>query len=119
MTNNAQAEMVGRLKGGKCPACQGWGEVAYFGEMVGCKCRGQYEAPISMEARREAVAEIERMAGEIAALREALAPFARAEHIVASCDDRIRCTLTYPIDATETFTLGSLQAARQALGESQ
>ena len=52
---------------------------------------------------------------EIKRLREALEPFARAEHIVASCDDRIRCTLTYPKDATETFTLGSLEAARRAL----
>ena len=54
-------------------------------------------------------------AAEIERLREALEPFARAEHIVANCDDRIRCTLTYPKNATETFTLGSLEAARQAL----
>lgn len=64
---------------------------------------------------REAADLLESQAAEIERLREALGPFARAEHIVASCDDRIRCTLTYPKDATETFTLGSLEAARQAI----
>lgn len=47
--------------------------------------------------------------------RDALAPFARAEHIVAQCDHRIRCVLTYPEMATETFTLGSLEDARAAV----
>jgi hypothetical protein len=48
--------------------------------------------------------------------REALEPFARAEHIVASVDmGRIRCVLTYPEGAPETFCLADLKHARAAL----
>lgn len=28
--------------GCKCPQCNGWGEIAYFGEMVGCPCGGKF-----------------------------------------------------------------------------
>ena len=62
--------------------------------------------------------EIERLRAERDALREALEPFARAEHIVASMDGEwIRCILSYPYEARETFTLASLDAARAALKE--
>lgn len=54
-------DIVERLLGGKCPVCKGWAEVRDFGEVVSCKCRGEYVAPISMTARREAAAEIERL----------------------------------------------------------
>jgi hypothetical protein len=59
------ATLEERLRGGKCPQCQGWGEVAYFGEMVGCTCLGRYEAPISMATRVEAAAEIASLRAEV------------------------------------------------------
>lgn len=61
----------------------------------------------------------DRIAALIAAgdkLAVALAPFARAEHIVASVetDGRIRCILSYPVDAKATFTLALLDQAAEA-----
>lgn len=35
-------EALEGLLGGKCPECKGWGEIAYFGEMVGCRCNDDY-----------------------------------------------------------------------------
>lgn len=46
-------ELEGML-GGKCPECKGWGEVAYFGEMVSCKCRSRYRHDPSDERRASA-----------------------------------------------------------------
>ena len=43
----------------KCRECRGWGEVAYLGEMVPCKCRGQYLPildPSKFAAARAAIA---------------------------------------------------------------
>ena len=69
---------------------------------------------------KKAADRIEALTAENERLREALAPFARAEHIVASVDgDRVRCILSYPSGAIETFTLASLDAARAALGETK
>ncbi len=70
------------------------------------------------EQRREAADHIEKLEADNARLREALEPFARAQHIVASVDgERIRCVLTYPPEAKQTFTLASLNEARAALQE--
>jgi hypothetical protein len=61
-------------------------------------------------------AELAEARAEVERLREALAPFASAEHIVATAEaGRIRCILTYPEGASETFRLADLKAARQAL----
>ena len=35
-------ELLAKFVSGTCPSCKGWGEVAYMGEMVACRCRGQY-----------------------------------------------------------------------------
>ena len=74
----------------------------------------QWEAK---EIIREKNARIEALTAENERLREALEPFARAEQIAATIetDGRIRCTLSYPLDADQTFTLESLNAARAAL----
>lgn len=74
-----------------------------------------------LERQRLAAADrIEALEAENERLREAIKPFARAQHIVASIDeDRIRCVLTYPPEATHTFTLASLDEARAALRERQ
>ena len=62
------------------------------------------------------IARIAELEADNARLREALEPFARAQHIVASVDgERIRCVLTYPPEAKQTFTLASLNEARAAL----
>lgn len=58
-------DIVERLRGGKCPECNGWGEVAYMGEMVGCTCLGKYEASVSVKDRTEAADEIERLSREL------------------------------------------------------
>lgn len=63
-------DIVERLRGGKCPECNGWGEVAYMGEMVGCTCLGKYEAPVSMKGRTEAADTIESLRAENARLTE-------------------------------------------------
>ena len=65
----------------------------------------------------DAAAALTADAERIAALEEALHPFARAKHIVATveADGTIRCILTYAPDADQTFTLASLDAARAAL----
>ena len=65
-------DLIERLRGGKCPECAGWGEVAYFGEMVGCTCLGRYETPISMETRTEAADEIAALRARVAEMRELL-----------------------------------------------
>lgn len=58
-------EALGAFVGGKCPECKGWGEVAYFGEMVSCKCSGQYLPTPSHEKVAKARALIARhKAGE-------------------------------------------------------
>lgn len=69
------------------------------------------------ETMAEAADRIAALEAQLASLREALEPFARAQHIIASVDEgsRIRCILTYPEGAEKTFTLASLEAARQAL----
>jgi hypothetical protein len=58
-------------------------------------------------------------ADALAVMREAeavLAPFARAEHIVASVEmGRIRCVLTYPEGARATFCLADLKRAQATL----
>ena len=79
-------------------------EVVNDGGFVCAGCaRGPEQAAAFMEAAR--------------GMREALVPFARAQHIVASVegDGRIRCILTYQPDADETFTLASLDNARKAI----
>ena len=70
---------------------------------------------------RQAADLLEQQAARIAKLEAALKPLARAEHIVATIepDGRIRCTLSYPLDATQTFTLALLNEARAALGQEQ
>ena len=70
-----------RLRGGKCPQCQGWGEVAYFGEMVGCTCLGRYEAPISMATRVEAADEIASLRARVGVLDDELTE--AVEHLEA------------------------------------
>ena len=67
----------------------------------------------------DAAAALTADAERIAALEEALHPFARAKHIVATveADGTIRCILTYAPDADQTFTLASLDAARAALAQ--
>ena len=60
--------LIEALLGGKCPKCRGWGEVAYFGELVQCGCFGKYEAPISMEKRREAADALQAQAERVKAL---------------------------------------------------
>ena len=53
----ALVEALGWFVGGDCPACKGWGEVAYFGEMVACKCNGQYlPTPSHEQVRRARIA---------------------------------------------------------------
>lgn len=53
---------------------------------------------------------------QVAALREALEPFARAEHICADIlGENIRCVLTYKENAAQTFTLEALDRAKKAL----
>ena len=70
------------------------------------------EATAAKDAR---IAELIRQRDELV---EALRPFARAEHIVASVEmGRIRCVLTYPEGAPETFTLGDLKRAKDALAK--
>lgn len=49
----ALVEALGGLLGGTCPACKGWGEVSYFGEMVGCACGGKYQhAPTASQVSK-------------------------------------------------------------------
>lgn len=59
------SELVKRLRGGECPQCRGFGEVAYFGELVRCACQGKYEALISMDHRKAAADALEAQAKEI------------------------------------------------------
>lgn len=49
-------EALRGLIGGTCPDCKGWSEVAYFGEMVRCKCGGNYRHQPSDNARAKAAA---------------------------------------------------------------
>lgn len=66
-------DLVERLRGGKCPECDGWGEVYFMGEMVGCTCLGRYERPISMETRTEAADTIGSLRAENARLKRDMA----------------------------------------------
>lgn len=96
-------DLIERLRGGKCPECAGWGEVAYFGEMVGCTCLGRYETPISMETRTEAADEIAALRARVAELEAQLLANKEADldrHIFAwfndhDCDEMRRCLETY------------------------
>jgi len=54
----------------------------------------------------------------VKALEAALRPFARAVHISGDVSgDCVKCILSYPADADETFCLADLEAARRAIGE--
>ena len=47
------------MVGGKCPKCKGWGEIAYYGELVRCDCNGQYRhspTDADIAAARDALA---------------------------------------------------------------
>lgn len=48
------AEALRALVGGKCPECKGWGEIAYCGELVRCKCDGKYRHIPSEQALENA-----------------------------------------------------------------
>lgn len=79
------------------------------------KLRGEL---IGREMVRQDRARIAQLEAELAGAREALRPFARAEHIVASVEmGRIRCVLTYPEGARDTFCLADLKHARTALAQ--
>lgn len=69
-----------------------------------------------MEEAAEAITDLEALVGE---LGEALRPFARANHIVASHgeDGTIRCVLSYPKEPLDTFVLASLHRAKVALAK--
>ncbi len=49
-------EALRGMVGGTCPDCKGWGEVAYFGEMVRCKCNGDYRHQPGAASRATAAA---------------------------------------------------------------
>jgi hypothetical protein len=63
-------DLIERLRGGKCPTCNGWGELAFGGEMVNCGCLGRYESPISMETRQRAADTLQSQADAAAKLVE-------------------------------------------------